>query len=241
METIRLIVSILGFGVVITTLISGLRQYRRSEQWKRSEFVAKEMKEFESDPTVQNALQLVDWGTREINLFLKQNPTENDFITITREVQWKALLPHKIKPTYKGDFPGSNSGANFSPEEAKIRDTYDTFLRRFERFSSFIKSELVSPDEFKPYLIYWVDSIASSDNESDARKDAAWRLSLLTYINYYKYSGVQYLFNLYGKNIEPGMELYTATRTLLKETCLADERLKNLGDDLYNNSSCKTS
>src|SRR5947209_6418591 len=82
----QLVVSILGFGGAIAAFIFAFIQYRRSEQWRRTEFIAKEIKEFESDPVVQNALLMIDWGTRRINLFLVPDPNKTDFIKITREI-----------------------------------------------------------------------------------------------------------------------------------------------------------
>src|SRR5258708_1934121 len=52
----QLSVSLLSIGGAICAFGFALVQYRRSEQWKRLEFVAKEIKDFESDPFVQNAL-----------------------------------------------------------------------------------------------------------------------------------------------------------------------------------------
>ncbi|HEY6331626.1 MAG TPA: hypothetical protein VI756_20035 [Blastocatellia bacterium] len=70
MEYAKLAVSIPGFGGAIMALLFGLLQYRKSERWKRAEFVAKEIKEFESDPLVQNAMLMIDWGVRRINVDL---------------------------------------------------------------------------------------------------------------------------------------------------------------------------
>src|ERR1700759_3857493 len=100
LEIVKIIISILGFGGTITAIVFGLRQYKRAEQWKRGEFVAKEIKEFESNPTVRNAMLLIDWGVRRINLNLVPNPGENDYIRITRDDQWRALVPHTIKLDY---------------------------------------------------------------------------------------------------------------------------------------------
>jgi hypothetical protein len=234
MEIAKLVVSILGFGGTIVALIFGLRQYKRSEQWKREEFVAKEIKEFESNPIVRNALLMIDWGGRRINLFLVPVPAPADFIKITREDQWRALVPHPIKDQYlspsneaiaETDVDG-NPKRKFTANEAKIRDTYDAFLDHLERFSNFIDSKLISADEFKPYLIYWIDSIANVENIEDYEGDAEWRCTLLTYINYYKYSGVKSLFNIYGRNIDSSGDTFIKLKGQIKN--------KQLYDDLIN-------
>ena len=56
LELERLVVSILGFAGTIITIGMAIHQYRRAEQWKRAEFVAKEVKDFENNSVVRNAL-----------------------------------------------------------------------------------------------------------------------------------------------------------------------------------------
>jgi len=55
----------------------GLSQYRKSEAWKRLEFVAAEMKAFYDDATVKLAMGMLDWRKKEVALFKYRG--ENDF------------------------------------------------------------------------------------------------------------------------------------------------------------------
>src|SRR5437763_11927774 len=156
---------------------------------------------------------MIDWGVRKINLKLLPNPTESDLIRVTRETQWRALVPRPLKPKYEDpsaswdDESQDKAKPRFTASEARLRDTYDTFLGYLERFANYVRSELVTAEEFKPYLIYWIDSIAIVE-DADYEGDAEWRCSLLTFINYYKYSGVKLLFSLYDRNIEPDGPIY---------------------------------
>lgn len=232
----QLVVSVLGFGGAIGAFLFALMQYRRSEQWKRAEFIANEIKDFEADPVVQNALLMIDWGKRRINLFLIANPTSRDLVHITRDVQWKALLPHTVKqknPEYDTWVPSSDEingedRTTFTFVEAKIRDTYDVLLTRLDRFASFIKSDVISSDEVEPFIRYWVDAI--TDNESPA-EDAAWRCTLLTYINFYDYSGVKYLLRCYGKNVEPDSSIYNGLINSLEDQLLAKRLVQSISSN----------
>jgi hypothetical protein len=231
MELAKLLVSILGFGGAISALIFGIRQYGRAEQWKRGEFVAKEIKEFESDPVVRNAFLMIDWGKRKVNLFLVQNPTDADYIIVTREDQWRALLPHPLKHEYpsgptstKQPSVNLTSEMKFTLEEAKIRDTYDTFFGYLERFANFVKSGLVEADEFRPYIGYWLDSITVSDSSEDHN----WRCVLLTYINYYKYDGVKFLFQELGASIEPEGSVFAQLEGTMTDTVLYERLLNSI-------------
>jgi hypothetical protein len=224
----QLLVSIFGFGGAIAAFSFAVFQYRRAERWRRTEFIAKEIKDFESDPTVQNALLMIDWGARRINLFNVPNPKFKNLVKITREVQWKALLPHPLKKKYPEyqTFPPSNDISKskdyhrktFTDEEAKIRDTYDVFLTRLDRFANFIMAGLISPDELRPFIIYWINAIT----ENKYVEDVVWRYTLLTYINFYDYSGVKYLLDRYRKNIEWDSDICNALKDSIEDKILAD-------------------
>jgi hypothetical protein len=225
----ELAVSLLSLGGAIVAFIFAFVQYRRSEQWRRVEFVAREVKAFESDPAVQNALLMIDWGTREINLFLRSDPEDSNLLEITREAQWRALLPHPLKknyPEYRAldssegmDENRDRKKRSFTLVEARIRDTYDAFLTKLDRFSSYIESKLISAEELSPFIIYWVDAMTKNEHPEE---DAAWRCTLLTYINYYGYTGVKALLKNYGRDVSPGSRIYTELRSSMRDQVLAE-------------------
>jgi hypothetical protein len=231
----QLLVSILGFGGAAAALIFALIQYKRGEQWKRTEFIANEIKDFESDPAIQNALLMIDWGERKLNLFLVSEPKSGDLIKVSREVQWKALLPHPLKrahPEYQASTPSgaettdANKGSGrFRPEEAKIRDTYDVFLTRLDRFANYINSGLISSDELEPFLSYWIEALTNNKHPED---DAVWKCTLLTYINFYGYSGVKELLKYYGKDINPDSAIYQALKNSISDKVLAERLYKSV-------------
>ncbi len=234
----QIVVSFFGFIGAILAFSLAIIQYLKSARWKRMEFIANEVKEFEADPVVQNALMMIDWGTRKINLNLVPNPTESDLIIIEREDQWKALLPHSLKdkekyPEYQSEkfavknpkntesnsTEKSRNPYRFSVEEAKIRDTYDIFLTRLDRFSTFIDAKLIDADELRPFINYWIDAITKN---TEPEKDAEWRCALLTYIIFYEYSGVQSLLKRYGININPKENPYQEIKSSIKDEMLAE-------------------
>src|SRR5258708_40121483 len=57
------ILKLLGAGVAFWI---GLNQYRKSETWKRLEFVAAEMKTFYDDTAVKLAMGMLDWRKKEV-------------------------------------------------------------------------------------------------------------------------------------------------------------------------------
>jgi len=207
LKVTEIIISALGFGGTICALLFGFRQYQRAEQWKRAEFIAKEIKEFESDPYVRNAMQMIDWGERKINLFQMEGLKYDDCVLVNRDKQWRALLPHTIKEEFPSLFVDSNAEKKkrFTPEETQIRDTYDVFLNYLQRFGNFVEADLIDSAELRPYLFYWLQSIAEGDlsKDEDSAGDIAWRCALLCYINFYNFNPIISLFQNLGFDISP--------------------------------------
>lgn len=213
----------LGAGAAF---IVGLMQYRKGEHWKRTEFLATQMKEFFADPVIQNVLTMVDWGPRRIDLFLTGNPAK--FILVSRTTQVLALLPHTLLPRYQNDGTGGEAAtdaapARFTPEDAKdwkidwgrmtnygptgarIRDSYDRFLDGLERFGAYVKTDLIAKQDLEHFLEYWINDIVADSQDED---EAAWTCSLLAYIHVYGYRKVQGLFETFGHDISPGGPIY---------------------------------
>jgi len=233
----QVIIATLGFIGATSGFSLAFFQYYKSARWKRMEFIANEIKDLESDPTIQNAFLMIDWGKRLINLDLVSAPKISDLEIIDRETQWKALMPDTIKKKYLGveserynvngektDSWKSISGFTF--KEAKIRDVYDVFLRRLDRFSDFIEAGLITQNELEPFIKYWIDAITEN---TYPKVDAKWRLALLTYIIFYEYKGVQRLMRKYQKDINPNQN--EGIYQKVKES--VEKQNKKLAKDLF--------
>lgn len=227
----QVIVSFFGFIGAISAFTFAIFQYRKAEKWRRMQFVADEVRELEADPIIQNALLMIDWGVRKINLFLIPDPKPTEYVKITRDVQWRALLPHPLKhqfPEYQAktrmDIEGTSGeirpgrDLGFQVTEARIRDTYDAFLTRLDRFETFIASGLIRAEELRPFIFYWIDALTSTEGPDD---DAIWRCTLLTYIEYYKYTGVNSLFDRFGRSIDIEGKNYQSILEKVPERTLA--------------------
>jgi len=219
------LVSLCGTGVA---LVFGFWQYRKADKWKRAEFLATEMKEFFDDGDIKNALIMIDWAPRRINLFSLESQNSKDYPKVTRQLQVTALRPHKLlalnldfdsKTDVAEAEPASgNKKSYFSPEEARIRDIYDRFLDYLERFSSYLQSGLVSKKELDPYLRYWIDDIAAYTADPE---EAGWTCAILAYIEFYHFESVQYLFHEYGYDITTFGELFKKQSEVILDEDLA--------------------
>lgn len=188
LQVIELILKIIGGLTAIVLFIVGFKRYKKQQNWKRKEFVAKEIKEFYENKIVRNAMLMLDWDTRKIELYPENPEYDHKFVLIGRKELERALIPHGI---LKG---------KYTPDEAVIRDTFDYFLEQLTRFEHFIESDLVSAEDFKPYLRYWIDVVAE-------KLPQPTRDSLHHYILHYEYIGVTKLLGRFGKKIEPARSL----------------------------------
>jgi hypothetical protein len=166
--------------------LAGLVQYRHAQRWKRAEFVANEMKEFKADTLVRNALLLLDWNERAIELFPHEANAEKRSVRIEDPVIARALVPHLAR-------------SDFGPVEIALRDIFDRFFDRLERFEYFLEAGLVSSRQFEPYLRYWLDILG---NENSGRKSPEVVHAIWGYIDFY-YSGVTSLLRRFGYEIRP--------------------------------------
>ena len=176
------------FGVIggLGAFLTGFFRYLRTQKWKRAEFVAKEVKEFESKPAIMMVMRMLDWELRTYELYPENKPGRQR-VWVSDDTLCAALISHGDKQ-------------KFSKKEARVRDIFDQFLDGLEKFEHFIQSGLVNHEEFRPYLIYWIEIIGdkSKNRKPERFYEVFWR-----YIDFYGYHGVQNLFMRYGYDIHP--------------------------------------
>ena len=139
------VTAMLGVGLAVGGFVIGLGQYRKSQQWKRAEFVANEMKDFNAQPRVKNAKLMLDWTRQRVEIFPDDPDPNNRCVWVTHEDLAKALIPHTEAEQGK-----------FEEPLASIRLTFDEFFDHLELFGSFMQARLVTREELDPYVDYWV-------------------------------------------------------------------------------------
>lgn len=101
-------IAIIGIASGLIAFGAGLWQYRRAQQWKRAEFVAKQMNSFERNLKIGLALQRLDWNSRTYELAIGEDGAIIT-TTIDDELLGSALLQHSKHPD------------GFEPAETQIR------------------------------------------------------------------------------------------------------------------------
>jgi len=160
----------------------GLNQYRKSEAWKRLEFVAAEMKAFYDDAAVKLAMGMLDWRRKEVALYKYRG--ENDFE--------RAVVDYPIVASALGIDPEMK----YDKVQSAVREIFERFLEFLARFEGFLAAGIVKKNDLNPYLDYWIKLIAGQDAHSpEVTKQVL--PSLWKFIDYYDYRDVRIFISRY--------------------------------------------
>jgi len=160
----------------------GLWQYVTAQAWKRAEFVSAEMKAFFGDPQVATALTLIDYSVIRLNQDGKLSKTGWEF-NDAKLVDSLAVHTKFVNEIEK-----------FSDDEFLARMAFDALLTGLERFDHYLQANLITLDNLKIYLAYWIDKMG---NPSSGWKEPPFYVALHGFVRAYEYRGVQHLFTLF--------------------------------------------
>jgi cell wall-associated NlpC family hydrolase len=167
-------------------LVAGFVQYRRSERWKRTRFVARLVREFEADVRVQRALAALDDDGRSIDLLEVGGSDPGKWCWVTDDLCEQALL--------------AGDSSELSPELVSLRDCFDQLFRRLDRLEVFVDQGLVRAEAFRPYLTYWIEILADTNR---TKKPRSLQYAIWLAIDAWYYDGVQKLCRRFGYEIQP--------------------------------------
>src|SRR5262249_31363560 len=157
-------------------------QYRKSETWKRLEFVAAEMRAFYDDASVKLAMGMLDWRRKEVALYKYRG--ENDFEreTVDYEIVATALSTDPDK--------------KYDKVHSAVREIFERFLEFLARFEGFLATGVVKQADLDPYLDYWIKLIAGQDGHSpEVTKQVL--PSLWKFIDFFGYRDVRRFIGRY--------------------------------------------
>ncbi len=194
-------VDVATFLVVAGGAVVGLGQYIIAERWRRREFIAGKVREFEQDPMVANVFRMLDWNARSVKLFPEQDEYKKRFANVD-----DAKLAHALESE------DAIIMKSFDHVDAAIRDNFDCFLGYLDRFNQSIDAQLIKPKELLPYLRYWINLIGRNDGPHKRKEtmviDKLWR-----YIDTYGYRDTQRFLGKYGFSITPVSRSPSSART----------------------------
>ena len=160
--------------IAILAFIKGVMEYIRSQKWKRSELLSKEVKEFFDDEDVKIVLTMLDYNRRRINI-------NGEIIKFNDILLQCSLITHNKKRV-------------FEVKEAIIRDKFDLFFDKISFFENYISSGLVDEKECLEYLSYYLRILTKPGSKS---KEIVEMFN--EYLVYYRYENVIKLIERYNK------------------------------------------
>ena len=208
----------LGGGALVA--LTWLHLYQQQRRWQRVELARQEVKAFRDREAVRNVLDILDY--EEYRTFYIHHPEDGRLIGFEANDYRlrRALRSHDQMVKMRNGLDEikrladqSNSIAPKTLElvqqydneeffiEITLRDWFDSFLGGLEYFEIMIESGLVTAEEIKPFIIYWINLIG--DRRYRRKGGSGFYDKLFHYIYWSGYGRVQHLFERYGFKILP--------------------------------------
>jgi hypothetical protein len=162
-------------------------QQREEQTWRKAEFVTRTVNNFDSSLNVQNAkhmldsLKLLSKG-RKIRLFPDEVEVNRKYVTVT---------PNDIYDALAKDREAVESPGERLDKLIAISDCFDVFLSYLDQFDHDINVGLLTADDVKLDLIYWI-KLLNYDLNSQF-KDRFW-----CYMKRFEFTGAKNLSSRYG-------------------------------------------
>ena len=173
----------IGFAI-----IGGGLALLRDQSWRKKQFAYDYAQNVFGDRKTMTALRMIDWSNGDI-----PEDIAKDYGLKEADRQWtraevaRALRAH--------DDPSDPTKGKFSRKEYVIRELFDACLAHFERLGHFMKSRVISAEDFPTTLAYYPQIMA------DPRlKDL--RQPLRDYMTKYKFGYAAYVFDALGSDAE---------------------------------------
>ncbi|MGG6237725.1 lipase family protein [Nodosilinea sp. AN01ver1] len=200
--------------------LTWLHLYQQQRRWQRVELARQEVKSFRERPAIKNVLDILDY--EEYRTFYINHPKDGrliDFEATDYRLR-RALRSHdqmvKMRCGLDEIKRLASQNAAISPKtlelvqqydneefiiEVTLRDWFDSFLGGLEYFEIMIESGLVTAEEIKPFIIYWINLIG--DRRYRRKGGSGFYDKLFHYIHWAGYGRVQKLFERFGFKILP--------------------------------------
>ncbi|MBE7382126.1 MAG: DUF2974 domain-containing protein [Leptolyngbya sp. SIO1E4] len=199
--------------------VAGIDQYLKYCKWRRRELARSVFEAFGHRPAIRNIADILDYEEYRIFEVTLSNGKMLQFEATDDRLK-RALRSHaQMVKTRQGIKMLSQASAQpgkmddntarifqqYRDEEFVIeltlRDWFDQFLGALEQCNNAIEAKLVTAEDLRPFVIYWVQVI--SDRRLRREGGSGFYDQLFHYIYWSGYQGVQKLFERYGYKILP--------------------------------------
>jgi len=147
--------------IVLLGAFVGLRQYVKTQQWKKMEYAVSLIEKFYGDIDCRLAITLLDWRSLELQIpdRFKHLSKENEtFIHSYRAMATAFSYSIRERIVETGSY-------DLRPEFITVTnvvyiDVFDRFFKSFENLSTFIKTGLIRKEDLEP-LVFWADRVCN--------------------------------------------------------------------------------
>lgn len=179
----------LGVLAAAGVFLVGLYQFDVGQKWKSEEFMAEMVRDFTKSTNVENAKKMIELlrfypQGRKIRLYPEDTPVEQ-FIT----------------PGHIGRALATARTEELTDDEMRIRECFDAFFSRLERFEYYIEARLVTSKSVDIYLNYWISILLGKETTMGAvpKLSGEHRGWLQSYVEVYEFPAVNRLLRRYRK------------------------------------------
>jgi len=133
----------------IAVFAFGICQYRSSENWKRSEFVTAQIKDFNSDRTNRAVLLMMDYDPARVELYPEMEKIADRYVDISFSMLVEAIAKEQ----------------NFTDRQFRVRIYFEQFLKSLSRFNYFLESGAIEPKELCADFAYPIELMTGRARE----------------------------------------------------------------------------
>lgn len=180
----------LGVLAAAGVFLVGLYQFDVGQTWKREEFLAGMVNDFGRRQTVENAKKMIELlmfypQGRKIDLYPERENSE--MVHVSVDQIGKALAPDLTN--------------RLTDDEMRIRESFDSFLSRLERFEHYIESKLTSDQSVYIYLGFWIDALLGkgAEGRGEPRLKREYREWIRRYAHVYEFPMYERLLSRYSR------------------------------------------
>ena len=148
-SAVSALIAAVSAGGALLVFGLGVSQYRSSENWKRSEFVAAQIKEFNADKINQAVLLMMDYDPAPVELFPHKVNVKDRYVDVRFAMLVKAVGHEK----------------DLSDAEFQVRIFFEHFLTSLSRFNYFLASGAIEPRELCADFAYPVEPMTGTARE----------------------------------------------------------------------------
>ncbi|NJN04784.1 MAG: lipase family protein [Leptolyngbyaceae cyanobacterium SL_1_1] len=197
-----------GLAVGAATFVINIYQNRRDRKLQQITFLRQMIRDFECDPQINNVLKILSF--EEYQEFQVTLPERVQPITFrpTDQRLCEALVGHDKRASIqqlivrKKEMQLIDAASEWVQEnqiQLELRSWFKHFFDQLSHFESLIKSDVISTETLRPWIIRWLQLIA--DRQYKRIGGSKFYDQLYTFIHCSGYHDVEALFRRYGYRI----------------------------------------